>query len=359
MKRMTKKYNPFQHQQSQGYEIASADTSQNDLGSNQDRLSDIQSGTYTVRNGDSFWSIANQLNITIPSLLAVNGLNMNDVIHPGTELKIPGLSSHSNNQQTSEHTVSSGDSLWDIADKYNVSFSDLLAANQMNQWTTIYPGMKITIPNGGSASSGQSSAPAEYTVGNGDSLWGIANKFGVSISALENANNLFNATIHPGQVLKIPTTSSARSTETSQSTAHHEEHKQSNSQNGYDPVLGKELARASMAESGGRTWAGGMCYSGVANAVDQVIGRFLTGLHAYMAASQLAQRKDLFTEIPSGNLRSLPAGAIVVWGKGTSKSGHISIAQGNGMETSDFIGNQMTYHYGGAAARVFLPKGRM
>ena len=55
----------------------------------------------------------------------------------------------------------------------------------------------------------------------------------------------------------------------------------------------------------------------------------------------------------------LPAGAIVVWGKGTSKSGHISVAQGNGMETSDFVGNQMTYHYGGAPARVFLPKGRM
>ena len=86
---MTKKYNPFQYQQSQGYEIASADTSQNDLGSNQDRISDIQSGTYTVRNGDSFWSIANQLNITIPSLLAVNGLNMNDVIHPKMELTIP------------------------------------------------------------------------------------------------------------------------------------------------------------------------------------------------------------------------------------------------------------------------------
>lgn len=356
---MTKKYNPSQYQQSQGYEIASADISQNDLGSNQDRLSDMQSGTYTVRNGDSFWSIANQLGITVLNLLAFNNLNMNDVIHPGMELTIPGLDSDSNSQQPSEHTVSAGDSLWDIADKYNVSFSDLLSANQMNQWTSIYPGMKITIPHGGSASSSQSSAPAEYTVGNGDSLWGIANKFGVSISALENANNLYNATIHPGQTLKIPTTSSARSTETSTSTAHHEEHKQSNSQNGYDPVLGKELARASMAESGGRTWAGGMCYSGVANAVDRVIGRFLTGMHAYMAASQLAQRKDLFTEVPSGNLRSLPAGAIVVWGKGTSVSGHISIAQGNGMETSDFVGNQMTYHYGGAPARVFLPKGRM
>ena len=93
-----------------------------------------------------------------------------------------------------------------------------------------------------------------------------------------------------------------------------------------------------MSESGGRTWAGGKCYYYVANAVDRVIGRFLTGMHAYMAASQLAQRKDLLRRfLPSGNLRSLPAGAIVVWGKGTSVSGHISIAQENGMETSDFV----------------------
>ena len=67
---MTKKYNPFQYQQSQGYEITSAKTSQNDLGSNQDRQSYMQSGTYRVRNGDSFWSIANKFNIAIPNLLA-------------------------------------------------------------------------------------------------------------------------------------------------------------------------------------------------------------------------------------------------------------------------------------------------
>ena len=37
-----------------------------------------------------------------------------------------------------------------------------------------------------------------------------------------------------------------------------------------------------------------------------------------MAASQLAARKDLFTEVPASGLSSLPAGAIVVWARGNT-----------------------------------------
>ena len=76
-----------------------------------------------------------------------------------------------------------------------------------------------------------------------------------------------------------------------------------------------------------------------------------------MAADQLAARPDIFSEVPAGDLTKLPPGAVVVWPKGSSESGHISIAQGNGMETSDFQGRQMTSHYGGGGTpRVFLPK---
>jgi len=130
-------------------------------------------------------------------------------------------------------------------------------------------------------------------------------------------------------------------------------------QGGYDPAIGQALAKASARISGGNPRAGGRCYGRVADAVAAVIGDFLSGGHAYMAAAQLAARKDLFTEVPAGDLASLPAGAIVVWGKGTSKSGHVSIALGDGRESSDFVGRQMTRHYGGASARVFLPHGKM
>lgn len=128
---------------------------------------------------------------------------------------------------------------------------------------------------------------------------------------------------------------------------------------GYDAALGQALARASARISGGNPRSTKRCYEKVADAVDAVVGRFLTGNHAYMAASQLAARKDLFVEVSAGDLTGLPAGAVVVWGKGSSESGHISIALGDGRESSDYVGAQMTRHYGGAGARVFLPKGRM
>ena len=127
---------------------------------------------------------------------------------------------------------------------------------------------------------------------------------------------------------------------------------------GYDPAVGQALARASVRLNGGNRYSNSECYKYVADAVDMVIGKFLTGRHAYMAASQLAAKPDLFTEVPASGLSSLPAGAIVVWGKGNTKSGHISIALGDGQESSDFVGEQMLTHYGGAGARVFLPKGR-
>ena len=125
---------------------------------------------------------------------------------------------------------------------------------------------------------------------------------------------------------------------------------------GYDAVLGRALARRTSSGAPGTV---GRCYEFVANAVDDVIGRLPSGGHAYMAASQFAARPQYFTEISGSGLSSLPAGAIVVWSKGTSRSGHISVALGDGREASDHVTAQMARHYGGGGARVFLPKAKM
>ena len=98
----------------------------------------------------------------------------------------------------------------------------------------------------------------------------------------------------------------------------------------------------------------GYCYSAAADAIEAVVGRFLWGASAYMAADQLAAHPRFF-EVSVSDLRTLPAGAVVVWGRGSSPHGHISIALGDGREASDHVAPQMTYHYGGGQARVFYP----
>ncbi len=81
---------------------------------------------------------------------------------------------------------------------------------------------------------------------------------------------------------------------------------------GYDAAMGQALARASQRMNGGSRRSKSLCYRYVAQAVDAVMERFLYGGHAYMAAAQLAARKELFTEVSASSLGSLPAGALVV-----------------------------------------------
>ena len=122
----------------------------------------------------------------------------------------------------------------------------------------------------------------------------------------------------------------------------------------YDEYKGALLADKAYLIASNRNTVGA-CYAAVADAIDVIIAVFLYGRHAYEAANQLAN-SQWFYEIHEYNLNNLPLGAVVVWAKGNSRSGHISISIGNGMEASDHIARQMINHYGGGKERVFLPK---
>lgn len=124
--------------------------------------------------------------------------------------------------------------------------------------------------------------------------------------------------------------------------------------NEYNSIKGNRIADEAYYEARSRNTIG-WCYNAVADAVERITGPFLWGAHAYQAASQFASSAHFYETFDS-NLRALPAGAIVVWGKGSSRSGHISVALGDGREASDHITSQMTYHYGGSPARIFLPR---
>ncbi|AFS69628.1 LysM peptidoglycan-binding domain-containing protein [Exiguobacterium antarcticum] len=98
------------------------------------------------------------------------------------------------------YTVKSGDTLYKIANLYNVSVAALAKANNITNYNLINVGQVLVIP-------GTTPPPATvtYTVKAGDTLYSIATKYGVTVTALASANKITNVNlISVGQVLVIP-----------------------------------------------------------------------------------------------------------------------------------------------------------
>lgn len=125
--------------------------------------------TYTVRSGDSLSAIAGRMGVKLPALLATNKLTITSVIHPGAQLAVPvGGVLPSAAAPTPlavpavsptvapvaapaqvQYVVRSGDYLSGIAPAMGVRIADLLSTNKLTLTSLIYPGMKLTVPPGG------------------------------------------------------------------------------------------------------------------------------------------------------------------------------------------------------------------
>lgn len=152
---------------------------------------------YIVKPGDTLYSIATKYSTTVADLMRVNNLKSN-ILHIGQQLKIP-INDLSNNGFVI-YTVKAGDSLYSIAKKYNSTVDLLRRYNNLSS-DLLSIGQIIKIPDENDDSEDEDYL--YYIVKVGDTLYSIAKKYGISVEDIKKNNNLTSDTLNIGQPLKI------------------------------------------------------------------------------------------------------------------------------------------------------------
>ncbi|HEI9937132.1 TPA: LysM peptidoglycan-binding domain-containing protein [Enterococcus faecium] len=183
-------------------------------------------GTYTVKAGESVWSVANKNGITMDQLIEWNNIK-NNFIYPGQQLIVKGgTSANTNTGSTTSaakpntpntsattstsstgntmYTVKAGESVWSVANKHHITMDQLIEWNNIKN-NFIYPGQQVIVKKGSSQSTNQQSVTGSktYTVKSGESVWSVADSHGITMAQLIEWNNIKNNFIYPGQTLIV------------------------------------------------------------------------------------------------------------------------------------------------------------
>ena len=146
--------------------------------------------SYTVKRGDTLYSIARKYNTTVDNLRRLNNLN-NDSLSIGQVILLPGVDTSSDN--TSIYVVNPGDTLYSIAREYDTTAEVL---KDLNTLTTniLSVGQKLVVPSDNSNI---------YVVKRGDTLYSIAKKYNITVDRIRQLNNLSSNNLSIGEKLII------------------------------------------------------------------------------------------------------------------------------------------------------------
>lgn len=186
--------------------------------------------TYVVQWGDTMYSIAVRFNTTVQAIAQANNISNPNLIYAGQTLTIPTggtvtpTTPPSTPGGTVIYTVQPGDYLAKIARQFNTTVTAILSVNNIPNPNLIFPGQQLVIPTGGTTPPPATSVPATtppvatsspatppptgqtiHVVQPGETLSGIARRYGTTTTAIAQANGIVNPNlIFVGQQLIIP-----------------------------------------------------------------------------------------------------------------------------------------------------------
>lgn len=130
---------------------------------------------YLVKSSDNLKIIAEKFNTNVLTLMDLNNLFSENDLRAGMELVVP----KNKEQYFNIYVIESGDSLYKIAEKYNINPTLLASLNGLDMDDYIYPGQELLIPKSGYS---------YYITAEGDTIDSVASLFKVSTIDLLNQN---------------------------------------------------------------------------------------------------------------------------------------------------------------------------
>lgn len=181
---------------------------------------------HVVRRGETLTKIAARYGVPVSELASINGLRTTSKVRSGRSLTIPvsGTQSASSGEKpatvlrasssgsgsgahVATYKVRRGDTLSGVARKYGMTTANLAELNGISRKAGLRRGQRIKVTPGDviTASASSGSGSSRYRVRSGDTLWEISQKFGVSVDSIRKANSMGRRpVIKAGQRIVIP-----------------------------------------------------------------------------------------------------------------------------------------------------------
>ena len=153
---------------------------------------DTPTNTYIVQRGDTLYSIANKFNITIQELKRINNLST-DILAIGQQLLISNKALE-DSINTEIYVVQKGDSLWSISQAFSTTVDELIKLNNLNN-INLQIGDQLLVPTQ------PTPEVTTYIVQSGDTLWSIARANNTTVDKIKQINNLTSNLLSVGQQL--------------------------------------------------------------------------------------------------------------------------------------------------------------
>tara|TARA_R100001086_G_scaffold248666_1_gene186183 strand:+ start:671 stop:2281 length:1611 start_codon:yes stop_codon:yes gene_type:complete len=112
---------------------------------NNRRLQQGKKLNYSVKAGDTWWNIAKAYTVDVFELTQWNDKTPSDVLHSGQQLVIWQPKQTQSKLKTINYTIRNGDSLWTISRKFNVTVDKVKEWNGLSDRTLLQPGQKLTL----------------------------------------------------------------------------------------------------------------------------------------------------------------------------------------------------------------------